>query len=110
MRCYSHLSDAHRQSRAQKMPGLQDPFPSDPQRAWQRRRANPVRLVLQLVLESRPSKNARAECRTVPIASFVGRPGGFATDLFRANRLASARWRLCPSGRGEAGRQADHHW
>ena len=31
----------HRQSHAQKMPGLQDPFPGDPQRAWQRR-ANPV--------------------------------------------------------------------
>ena len=33
----------HRQSHAQKMPGLQDPFPGDPQRAWQRR-ANPVRI------------------------------------------------------------------
>ena len=31
----------HRQSHAQKMPWLQDTFPGDPQRAWQRR-ANPV--------------------------------------------------------------------
>ena len=44
----------HRQSHAQKVPGLQDPFPGDPQRAWQRR-ANPVRIaLLHLVLESRP--------------------------------------------------------
>ena len=43
----------HRQSHAQKVPGLQDPFPGDPQRAWQRR-ANPVRIaLLHLVLESR---------------------------------------------------------
>ena len=43
----------HRQSHAQKMPGLQDPFPGDPQRAWQRR-ANRVRIaLLHLVLESR---------------------------------------------------------
>jgi hypothetical protein len=35
------------------MPGLQDPFPGDPQRAWQRR-ANPVLIaLLHLVLESR---------------------------------------------------------
>jgi hypothetical protein len=31
----------YRQSHAQKMPGLQDPFSGNPQRAWQRR-ANPV--------------------------------------------------------------------
>src|SRR5271169_3088595 len=49
------LAVHHRQSHAQKMPGLQDPFPGDPQRAWQRR-ANPVRIVLlHLVLESRPA-------------------------------------------------------
>jgi hypothetical protein len=35
----------YRQSHAQKMPGLQDPLPGDPQRAWQRR-ANPVRIAL----------------------------------------------------------------
>jgi hypothetical protein len=35
------------------MPGFQDPFPGDPQRAWQRR-ANPVRIaLLHLALESR---------------------------------------------------------
>ena len=35
----------HRQSHAQKMPGLQDPFSGNPQRAWQRR-ANPVHIKL----------------------------------------------------------------
>ena len=44
---------------AQKMPGLQDPFPGDPQRAWQRR-ANPVRIaLLNLVLESRGASKLR---------------------------------------------------
>jgi hypothetical protein len=43
MHCYS------------QMPGFQDPFPGDPQRAWQRR-ANPVRIaLLHLALESRDS-------------------------------------------------------
>src|SRR5262245_44218144 len=43
----------HRQPDAKKMLGLHDPFPGDPQRAWQRR-ANPVLIaLLHLVLESR---------------------------------------------------------
>jgi hypothetical protein len=46
----------HRQSHAQKMPGLQDSFSGNPQRAWQRRAKSGSRKApLHLALESRRS-------------------------------------------------------
>jgi hypothetical protein len=40
------------------MPGLQDPFPGDPQRAWQGR-ANPVCIALLHLLQKKtPGENA----------------------------------------------------
>jgi hypothetical protein len=70
------------------MPGLQDPFPGDPQGTWQRR-ANPVLIaLLHLVLESRATaQRVFGVALFSGLASFVLLIMGLAVILFMASHF-----------------------